>query len=123
MQVPDSGGAPPRPSRPNRRRDLAGWLLTPLLTVVTAPALAFAVGVALLVAPSTGSPPMCDSVRAENGCEEATLAMWGAHGVVFAVLWLLLWLLPWWRSLRVPRNLLAVVATLVLVLVPIRMAR
>ncbi|WP_167492980.1 hypothetical protein [Micromonospora ureilytica] len=34
---------------------------------------------------------------------------------------LLLWAIPWWRGLRTVRVLLAVAATVVLVLLPVRM--
>ncbi|MCI4063434.1 hypothetical protein MRQ36_12945 [Micromonospora sp. R77] len=109
---------------PDRRRDLAGWLLTPLVTLVAAPVTAGAVGVLILLGGGfSQSPTFCESVVSDNRCEEKTLAMLGEHAVLFGAVWLLLWLVPWWRGLRTPRVLLAVVATLVLVAAPLRMMR
>lgn len=105
----------------DRRRDLAGWLLTPLYTLVGAPVLAGCVGM-IVVLGADQPPELCAAARADNTCEETTLAMLGGHAVLFAVMWLLLWLVPWWRGLRILRILLAVLAAAVLVLAPIRMA-
>ncbi|MGC4748393.1 hypothetical protein ACLQ28_22465 [Micromonospora sp. DT201] len=42
--------------------------------------------------------------------------------VISGAMWLLLWVIPWWRGLRTVRVLLAVAAaTVVLVLLPVRM--
>lgn len=105
----------------DRRRDLAGWLLTPLYTLVGAPVLAGCVGIVAVLG-SNRPPEFCAAARADNACEEATLAMLGGHAVLFAAMWLLLWLVPWWRGLRIPRILLAILAAAVLVLAPIRLA-
>ncbi|MDG4829839.1 hypothetical protein O7627_11060 [Solwaraspora sp. WMMD1047] len=114
---------PPRARWLDRRRDLAWWLLTPLATLIVTPVL---VCVATMAAPFVGDidrpPTLCADALADNTCEETTLAMFGAHGVFFVVAWALLWLVPWWRGLRVPRLLLAVVAAGALVAVPFRMA-
>ncbi|WP_157740204.1 hypothetical protein [Micromonospora auratinigra] len=95
--------------------------MTPLLTLVAGPVVAGCLGM-LVTLGDQSEPAFCDRVRAENGCEEATLAMLAGHAVGFAVLWLLLWAVPWWRGLRAVRILLALVAVMVLVAAPIRMA-
>ncbi|WP_433387587.1 hypothetical protein [Micromonospora sp. KLBMP9576] len=110
-----------RTGRLDRRRDLAGWLLTPLVTLLVTPVLAGCTAMVALLG-ADQPPALCEQVRPENGCEEATLTLLGAHLVVAAGMWLLLWLLPWWRGLRVPRVLLAVVAAGVVIAVPLRMA-
>jgi hypothetical protein len=70
----------------DRRRDLAGWLLPPLLTLVVAPVTAGAVGVLLLLAGSFDqSPTLCAAALADNRCEERTLAVLGEHAVLVAV--------------------------------------
>jgi hypothetical protein len=107
----------------DRRRDLAGWLLTPLVALVAAPVTAAVAGIFFVVfgLDDRKAPALCQSALADNRCEETTLAMWGQHTVFFAGVWLLLWLVPWWRGLRVLRILLAIIAAGVLVAVPIRM--
>jgi hypothetical protein len=106
----------------DRRRDLAGWVLTPLVTLVLGPALAGSVGIVLVLLEGLGSTPtLCETAVADNRCEESTLGLFGAHGVLFGLLWLLLWLTPWWRGLRAARIVLAVVACGVLMAVPLRM--
>ncbi|MFD2764266.1 hypothetical protein [Micromonospora eburnea] len=62
-------------------------------------------------------PEFCAEARLDNRCE-TTLAMLAGHVVLFVVLWLV----PWWRGLRTLRILLAILAAVVLVLAPIRMA-
>ncbi|WP_406106170.1 hypothetical protein [Micromonospora globbae] len=106
--------APPGRGWPDRRRDLAGWLLTPLYTIVGAPVVAGCIGLVVMTG-GAQRPEFCASVRADNGCEEKVLAVLGGHAVLFGALWLSLWALPWWRGLRVPRIVLAVVAFGVLV--------
>ncbi|MFG2051053.1 hypothetical protein ACGFIW_26925 [Micromonospora sp. NPDC048935] len=105
----------------DRHRDLAGWLVTPLLTLVAAPVLACFVGVVGNLVDHNGPPPLCEETIAENLCEETTLGVVGVHVVISAVMWLLLWVIPWWRGLRKARVLLAVAATVVLVVLPVRM--
>ncbi|MBY8871823.1 hypothetical protein K7640_08215 [Micromonospora sp. PLK6-60] len=108
---------------PDRRRDLAGWVVTPLLTLVAAPVLACAAGLlASLLHPSPHSPALCQQALADNRCEETTLRVIGGHVAIAGGLWLLLWVVPWWRGLRPLRILLAVAATVVLALLPVRMA-
>jgi hypothetical protein len=103
-----------------RERDLVGWLLTPIATLVLAPPLTMVLGFVLFTGSS--SPAICHDVAGANGCEERTLGLIGEHGVIFIGLWLLLWVLPWWRSLRRWRIGMAVVAALVLLALPVRMA-
>ncbi|TDC01284.1 hypothetical protein E1091_03140 [Micromonospora fluostatini] len=114
-------GTPSRPGRLDRRRDLAGWLVTPLATLVAAPVL---VCVAAMVSTMMGNfdrpPRLCDT-GLENRCEEITLGMLAGHVVAFAAGWLLLWAVPWWRGLRTVRIVLAVVACVVLAAAPMRM--
>ncbi|WBB70786.1 hypothetical protein [Micromonospora sp. WMMD812] len=107
--------------RLDRRRDLAGWLFTPLVTLLAAPVIAGCVGMVVVLG-ADKPPALCASSSTDNRCEETTLAMWGEHAALFAAAWLLLWLVPWWRGLRVPRVLLAIIATAVVVAVPIRMS-
>jgi hypothetical protein len=104
----------------DRRRDLLGWVLTPLVTLVLGPAVAAAVGILVLLQGDTRAP--CEQSALDNRCEESTLSLLGAHGVLFGLLWLPLWPIPWWRGLRPARIALAVVACGVLVAVPLRMA-
>jgi hypothetical protein len=112
-----------RTSGLDRRRDLAGWLLTPLVTLVLGPALAVAVLALMALYTDLGTTSdACRAAAAGNRCEEITLGMLGGHAVLFGVLWLLLWLTPWWRGLRTARMALAVVACLVLVAAPLRLA-
>jgi hypothetical protein len=114
----------PRTGWLDRRRDLAGWLLTPLITFVVAPLTAGIVGVVVLLAGGYGrTPAICESASADNGCEETTYGILGEHIIFFAAVWLLLWAVPWWRGLRPVRVLLAIVAFAMLIAVPIRMAR
>jgi hypothetical protein len=63
----------------------------------------------------------CEQSLLENRCEETTLRLLGLHGVLFGLLWLLLWAVPWWRGLRTPRIVLALVAGAVLIAAPLRM--
>ncbi|WP_156312972.1 hypothetical protein [Micromonospora sp. HK10] len=107
----------------DRRRDLRGWLLTPLTTLVVAPVTAGAVAMVMLVGGAfDGTPALCEPAVGENRCEEVTLGMLGEHVVLAAAVWLLLWLVPWWRGLRKLRLLLAIIVCAVLVAAPIRMA-
>jgi hypothetical protein len=104
----------------DRSRDLLGWLLTPLVTLLLGPAIAASVGV--LVFYGSGEPPaLCRYAAADNRCEETTLGMLAEHVVLFGLLWLLLWVTPWWCGLRLARIVLAVVACMVLVAAPLRM--
>ena len=103
-----------------RPRDVAGWLLTPVSTLVLAPPLTMILSVALLA--GGGPPALCERVTTANGCEELTLGVIGEHAVAFAVLWLALWVLPWWRSWRRARIVIALIASLVLLAIPVRMA-
>ncbi|RLP87670.1 hypothetical protein EAD89_18405 [Micromonospora sp. BL4] len=105
----------------DRRRDLAGWLVTPLFTLVAAPVLACFAGVLGSLGDKNGPPALCEEAMAENMCEEASLGVIGGHVVISSAMWLLLWVIPWWRGLRTVRVLLAVAATVVLVLLPVRM--
>lgn len=109
-------------SRPgwDRGRDLRGWIATPLVTLVLAPAVAISVGI--LVAESSGGyPAICDSAAARNGCQETVYAMIAVHARIFLVGWLLLWALPWWRGLRAVRIGAAVVVGAVLIAAPLRL--
>ncbi|MEV1013487.1 hypothetical protein AB0I89_26810 [Micromonospora sp. NPDC049801] len=105
----------------DRRRDLAGWLVTPLFTLVAAPVLAGIVGVLGNIGDSNGPPMLCKEAIADNSCEETSLRVIGVHVAIAGTMWLLLWIIPWWRGLRTVRVLLAVAATVVLVLLPVRM--
>ncbi|MFF0234310.1 hypothetical protein [Micromonospora sp. NPDC005254] len=105
----------------NRRRDLAGWLVTPLFTLVAAPVLAGIVGVLGNFGDHNGPPALCKKAVADNMCEETSLGVIGTHLAISGAMWLLLWIIPWWRGLRTVRVLLAVAATVVLVLLPVRM--
>lgn len=112
-----------RPRWLDRRRDLGGYLLTPLITLVVAPVTAGAVAMVVLLGGAFDrTPALCEAAVSDNRCEEVTLGMLGEHVLLSAGVWLLLWLLPWWRGLRKPRILLAVIACAVLVAAPIRMA-
>ncbi|GAA3961007.1 hypothetical protein [Actinoplanes auranticolor] len=112
---------PPGP-RTDRRRDLAGWLLTPLMTLVLGPAVAASVGLLMVLWGGLGEvPEVCAETVADNRCEEISLEMVSQHIAVFGVLWLALWLLPWWRELRGVRTGIAVLACVVLVAAPLRM--
>jgi hypothetical protein len=108
----------------DRSRDITGWLVTPLLTLLAAPVLACLAGIlATSWADTAGRPPtLCKEALATNSCEEVTLGVIGAHGVISGVTWLLLWVIPWWRGLRTLRVLLAVAVTVVLVLLLVRLA-
>ncbi|MGV9215132.1 hypothetical protein ACTFTM_25000 [Micromonospora sp. RB23] len=105
----------------DRRRDLAGWLVTPLFTLVAAPVLAGIVGVVGNMQSHHRTPPLCKEAIADNMCEETSLRVIGLHVAIASAVWLLLWIIPWWRGLRTVRVLLAVAATVVLVLLPVRM--
>lgn len=103
-----------------RRRDLPGWIATPLVTLVLAPAVAISMGV-LVAESSTGYPAICTAAAATNGCQETIYAMVAVHARFFLVGWLLLWALPWWRGLRPYRIAAAVVVGAVLVAAPLRL--
>ncbi|WP_433535186.1 hypothetical protein ACQPZK_24275 [Micromonospora sp. CA-249363] len=105
----------------DRRRDLAGWLVTPLFTLVAAPVLACGVGLLGNIGDHNGPPTLCEEAVVDNICEETSLGVIGLHVAIAGVMWLLLWIIPWWRGLRTVRVLLAVAATVVLVLLPVRM--
>ncbi|MBB2947476.1 hypothetical protein FB565_007247 [Actinoplanes lutulentus] len=120
IDQPDVATDPALPVKQRRERDIVGWLLTPIATFVLAPPLTMILGFVLLTGDS--SPAICRGVATANGCEELTLGLIGEHVVIFAALWLILWALPWWRSLRRARIVLAVIASVVLLAVPIRMA-
>ncbi|MEV6848361.1 hypothetical protein [Actinoplanes sp. NPDC051411] len=90
-------------------RDIRGWLVTPLVTLLVAPALAVSVGI-LVAASST-------STTAEHTAD-STLVL---HARIFAAGWLLLWALPWWRGLRDIRIGAAAVIGAVLVAGPLRL--
>lgn len=124
LAMPDTDTAElPRIGWLDRRHDVAGWLLTPLVTLVAAPLIAGVVGMVALLRGDPNRPPaLCESALADNSCEETTLGMLGEHMVLFAALWLMLWLVPWWRGLRILRVLLAIIASAVLVAAPMRMA-
>jgi hypothetical protein len=95
----------------DRRRDLLGWIVTPVVTLVLAPALAAALATVLVVTDSLlATPPACDVDPSANRCEETTFALLGAHVAGFAGLWALLWVRPWWRGLRTVRIVVAVLA-------------
>lgn len=122
MSEPDIAQLP-RTGWLDRRRDLAGWLLTPLITFVVAPLTAGIVAVVVLLAGGYGrTPVICESALANNGCEETTYGILDEHVIFFATVWLLLWVVPWWRGLRPVRVLLAIVAFAVFIAAPIRMA-
>ncbi|WBB48675.1 hypothetical protein O3597_26980 [Verrucosispora sp. WMMA2044] len=109
---------PPRRGRLDRHRDLTGYVLTPLYTLVGTPLVACLT--ALLAEDGQPYPSVCDPVRAANGCEERVLGIVAGHVLSFAALWLLLWVLPWWRGLRLARILLAVIASAVVVALVLR---
>ncbi|GAB4107425.1 hypothetical protein GCM10028790_64440 [Micromonospora taraxaci] len=68
-----------------------------------------------------GTPALCEKAVADNMCEETSLGVIGTHGAISGAMWLLLWIIPGWRGLRTVRVLLAVAATVVLILLPVRM--
>jgi hypothetical protein len=108
----------------DRRRDLGAWLVTPLATLIFAPMAAGALGLFFWQQGDLDkSPAICTAVLADNGCEETTLSMLGEHLVFFGAAWLLLWLVPWWRGLLLPRVALALAVSVILIDVPIQMAR
>jgi hypothetical protein len=120
----ETGGTPARGLArwtSDRRPDVLGYLLIPVVTIFAAPVLVAILGVVILGGGS-GPPAICDEVRAVNGCEELTWSLVGLHVLGFLVLWAGLWALPWWRGLRTPRLLLAVASTLVLFTAVLRMA-
>jgi hypothetical protein len=91
MSEPDTAQLP-RIGWLDRRRDLAGWLLAPLITFVAAPLAAGMVGMFELLAGGYGrTPAICESALAHNGCEESTYRLLGEHLIVFVTVWLLLW--------------------------------
>ncbi|MDG4794445.1 hypothetical protein [Micromonospora sp. WMMD1082] len=116
----EAGAAePPSSGWWDRRRDLAGYVLTPLCTLVAAPVVACCAG--LLASDGGPYPSVCEPVRAVDGCEERVLGVAAGYILSFVALWLVLWLLPWWRGLRVVRILLAVVALAVAVALALRL--
>ncbi|BBH69039.1 hypothetical protein ACTI_57240 [Actinoplanes sp. OR16] len=108
------------PPRKTRERDLTGWIVTPIATLVIVPPLTLILAVITLT--GTQAPAICHDVATANGCEERTLGLIGEHVVLFLALWLLLWALPWWRSLRAWRTALAVLAAAALLAAPLRMS-
>jgi hypothetical protein len=102
----------------DRRRDRRGWLLTPAVTLLVAPALTASIGI-LTVADSDAYPRICSPVLAENGCQEAIFGMFVLHARIFAVGRLLLFALPWWRGLRPYRIWLAVAVSAILLAAPL----
>lgn len=104
----------------DRRRDLPGWLATPLVTLLLAPGLAISVGI-LAAESSTTYPGLCRAAEATNGCEETVFAMFVLHARIFLAGWLLLWAVPWWRGLRRIRIAAAVVFSGVLLAAPVRL--
>jgi hypothetical protein len=104
----------------DRRRDRTGWLTTPLVTLVLAPALAISIGI-LVAESSTAYPGICQAAAATNGCEETVSSMLVLHARIFAAGWLLLWALPWWRGLRAIRIGAAVALGAVLLAAPLRL--
>jgi hypothetical protein len=121
--VPCTDTAEPPPfGRLDRRRDLAGWLLTPVITLVVAPAIAGLIGMTALL---EGSRPvsLCEAaVAAGNRCGETIVGLLGQPLAVFTAAWLALWMMPWWRGLRTLRIGWAAVAAGVLLVGAIRMA-
>jgi uncharacterized membrane protein len=117
--VTDTDTASPRAGL-DRRRDLRGWLITPLLALLLAPAATASVGV-LIAKYSTAYPRFCAKVLAENRCEETIAAIVVTHARIFAAGLLLLLVIPWWRGLRPYRIWLAVMAGAVLVAAPLRL--
>ena len=105
----------------DRGRDLRGWVVVPVTTLVVAPLVAGSLGLLMVLAGGLGEAPSICAESAENQCEEITLNALGEHVALFGALWSLLWLTPWWRGLRTARIVLAVVAGAVLVLAPLRM--
>lgn len=90
---------------------------------MAAPVLACLAGlVAGLRDRTSGPPELCAEALGDNMCEETTLGVIGGHVIAFVALWMLLWLIPWWRGLRVPRIVVAVAATIVLMILPVRLA-
>ncbi|MGC9670766.1 hypothetical protein ACNTMW_29990 [Planosporangium sp. 12N6] len=130
-----------QPRRIDRRRDLAVWVVTPLVTLLLGPVIAFCVSGAALGA-ARGTPPSIDctshiyrdenvnrghipdgkgAYRIQRDCYGAETSIIRRYAAAFLVGWVLLWLLPWWRGLRRVRLLLAVVTVLPLVLLPVRL--
>jgi len=106
----------------DRGRDVRGWVVVPLATLVVAPLVAGSLGLLMVIGGGLGeAPSICAARPGQNQCEETTLATLDEHLVLFGALWLLLWLTPWWRGLRAARIVLAVLAGAVLVLAPLRM--
>ncbi|GIF21965.1 hypothetical protein BJ973_002290 [Actinoplanes tereljensis] len=104
----------------DRRPDIAGWLITPIATLLIAPLLAGVL--TFFVAEMTDdSPGICRSALADNRCEETVLRMVAQHTFAFLILWVVLWALPWWRGLRWYRVWFAVAATAVLLVAPLRL--
>jgi hypothetical protein len=88
---------------------MRGWLVTPLVTLVVAPALAISMSI-LVAASST-------STTAEQTAD-STLVL---HARLFVGGWLLLWAVPWWRGLRDLRTGAAAAIGAVLVVGPLRL--
>jgi hypothetical protein len=105
----------------DRRRDLLGYISVPVVTLFAAPVLVAFWGIVILGSDSY-APSMCDNVRAVNGCEELTWGVIRVHVLGFLGVWALLWVLPWWRGLRQPRVLLALLSGAVLFAAVLRMA-
>jgi hypothetical protein len=105
----------------DRGRDLAGWLITPVVTLVLALAVT---GIMLLLLVGTSSlyPSVCDGVEAVNGCGEKVRDLLVLHFRIFAVGWVLIWAIPWWRGLHKFRIALAVLAGLALTSAPVQLA-
>ncbi|GIF38624.1 hypothetical protein [Actinoplanes xinjiangensis] len=105
----------------DRRRDRLGYISVPVVTLFAAPVLVAFWGIVILGSDSY-APSMCDNVRAVNGCEELTWGVIRVHVLGFLGVWALLWVLPWWRGLRQPRVLLALLSGAVLFAAVLRMA-
>ena len=107
----------------DRGRDLRGWLLVPIVTLIVAPLVAGSLGLLMVIEGGIGdAPSICAATPRANQCEEVTLSTLSEHVLLFGALWVLLWLTPWWRGLRTARIVLALVAAAVLVLAPFRMS-
>lgn len=118
LNAPDPSDAR-RPVLDGRARDVLYWWLTPVLTLLLGPAVACAAGVPMLI---SGDDPAFCAQRTSNGCQEAAVALGSRQVVLFGVLWLLLWTIPWRRSMRPWRFVVAGLATLMLVAVPLTIA-
>ena len=103
-----------------KTRDLPGWIATPLVTLVLAPALAISLSI-LVAESSTTYPTICEAAAATNGCQETVYGMIALHARFFLAGWLLLWAVPWWRRLRPYRIAAAALVALVLIAAPLRL--